>query len=89
LHRPDYVEAMNNLAAMLHGDGDLAGAERYYRSALRLRPNDPESHYNLALLLRACGDQEDAARHMRTALDLAPSRPDFQSILEGGEAPGA
>ncbi|WP_245512757.1 tetratricopeptide repeat protein [Rhizobium sp. BK376] len=40
--KPDYAEAHNNLAVLLHENGDLAGAENYYRNALKLRPEDPE-----------------------------------------------
>ncbi|MBI3998370.1 MAG: tetratricopeptide repeat protein [Armatimonadetes bacterium] len=62
--------------------GDLAEAERLYREALRLRPDDPEVHYNYALLLRAKGDQSGAERHFQIAYDLAPEKPTFKSAIE-------
>ncbi|WP_418314239.1 tetratricopeptide repeat protein [Phyllobacterium zundukense] len=47
---PEYAEAHNNLAVILHESGELAAAEEHYLTALRLRPSDPETNYNLALL---------------------------------------
>ena len=52
---PDYAEAQNNLAVLLHTNGNLAEAEAHYAAALRLRPQDPETNYNFALLAQAKG----------------------------------
>jgi Flp pilus assembly protein TadD len=68
---PDYAEAHNNLAVLLHGEGDLVGAETHYATALRLRPRDPETNYNFALLAQARGDNQTADRHFRIAYELA------------------
>ena len=79
---PDYPEARNNLAVLLHVSGDFETASEHYRAALKLRPNDPEVHYNYGLLLEACGEPEKSAFHLRTAKDLTPDSPAFKSVIE-------
>ena len=66
----------------MHLKGDMAGAERHYGEALRLRPDDPETHYNYALLLKAKGELAEAQEHFRIAHELAPEEPSFQSAIE-------
>ncbi len=78
---PEFAEAHNNLAVLLHLQGDLAEAETHYREALRLRPDDPETHYNLGLVLRSKGD-ETAGEHFRIASELAPEATAFRSAIE-------
>jgi Flp pilus assembly protein TadD len=56
---------------LLHEKGDLAGAERHYSTALRLRPSDAETNYNFALLAEAKGDTEAANRYFRLSKELA------------------
>ena len=80
--RPDYGEAHNNLAVLLHLRGELDEAERHYLDALEARPDDPEAHYNFGLLLRARGDEEGAWRAFATASELAPDVATFRSALE-------
>ena len=45
-----------NLALEHHARGDLIEAERLYRAALALRPDEPRTHWNLGLLLLLKGD---------------------------------
>jgi Flp pilus assembly protein TadD len=56
---------------LLHEKGDLAGAERHYSTALRLRPSDAETNYNFALLAEAKGDNEAANRYFHLSKELA------------------
>ena len=67
---------------------------KYYREALRLRPDYPEAHNNLGILLRAQGDTAGAADQYREALRLRPDYPeahDNYAILlqQLGKAEGA
>ena len=61
-------EATNGLHAAQAGD--YVGAARFYRSALRARPDDPHLHFNLAIVREAAGDLAAAEAHYRQALEL-------------------
>ncbi len=73
---PDTAESLNNLAHLLHDQGDLAGARPLFERALAIRekvlgaehPDTAESLNNLAHLLQAQGD-------------LAGARPLYERAL--------
>ena len=77
---PDYAEAHNNVAVLLHEKGDLAGAERHYSTALRLRPSDAETNYNFALLAEAKGDTW-FVKMTGDAAAVSAAREDFMKLL--------
>ena len=52
--------------------GDLAGAERYARSALQIAPSNPDCHLILATVLHNRGHVADAKRHYAQSLSLKP-----------------
>jgi len=52
--------------------GDVAGAIRQFRDAVRLAPDNPRAHYQLALALRRSGAAGEAQRHFAEAHRLAP-----------------
>jgi tetratricopeptide (TPR) repeat protein len=92
--RPDFAEALSNLAAVLQEQGDLAAAEDCLRRALALQPAFAEAEYNLANLLRARGDGAAAITHYRAALALAPGFFDAHlnlgaALAEAGELAAA
>jgi Flp pilus assembly protein TadD/class 3 adenylate cyclase len=78
--RPDYPEALNNLAVVLRARGQGAEAAQRYQEALELRPDYPEAHYNYAALLASRGSLAGAASHFSEALRL---RPDYVDAHEG------
>ena len=59
-------------AMAAHRAGDVDGAERAYRKALRAEPAFAEAHYNLAHLMQAAGRIEEAVAGYRRALALRP-----------------
>ncbi|MEP7274711.1 MAG: tetratricopeptide repeat protein [Betaproteobacteria bacterium] len=69
---PAFVDAHNNLGALLHRRGRLPEALACYRAALSLRPGSADLHYNLASALRDQGVAADAAAAFRRAISLQP-----------------
>ena len=56
---------------MLKGDYDES--LKYFRHALKLRPNFKTSHNNLGLVLLSQGRAKEAAFHFRKALQIDPN----------------
>jgi len=71
---PADFEAHYNLAAMLQGRGDLAGAEKQYAMALSIRPEDATVNNAIAGANLAAGHPGAAITYLQTALR---SRPDY------------
>lgn len=78
--RPEFADAHNNLAVLLHRRGREREAARHYQEALRARPDYPEAHFNYAAMLAARGHAPGAAEHFREALEL---RPDYVDAHHG------
>ena len=51
----------------LYVDGEIEAAEKCYREALSIRPDDPHAHYHLGVLLRVTGRKQEAITHLQTA----------------------
>ena len=79
--RPDYVEALVNLASALHKVERLEEAESCCRRALELRPEMAEAHSNLAGVLAAQQKYEEAEGHCRRALELKPGLAEAHANL--------
>ncbi len=86
--RPDYVEALCNLAAALRDQGDLGGAEASHCAALSHRPSHGAAWHGLAAVQRELAAFDAAIEsHRRAAtadptnlryrLDLADALADF------------
>ena len=65
---PGDFEAHYNLGSMLQARKNLEGAIAEYRSAVRLRPQDPVGNNALGAALVAAGDPAPAAQYLETAL---------------------
>ena len=65
-----HLEASINLGRLLHLDGDLAGAEKIYRTA---RHASATLSFNLGLLLEDLHRDEEAARAYQEALAQEPA----------------
>ena len=74
--------SLNNLARVLHEEGDLAGARRLHERALTIRearlgadhPDTAQSLSNLATVLYDQGDLAGARRHHERALAIREAR---------------
>lgn len=80
------AEAHRDLAWILFiGEADLQGADREYREALKLNPNDACTHHWYAQLLMAERRSAEALREAQTGLDIDPislsSMYNYGSIL--------
>jgi predicted O-linked N-acetylglucosamine transferase (SPINDLY family) len=71
--RPQYPQALHNLALQLYGAGELDEAEGYYRQLLDLSPDFVTGQVNLASLLQAQGRLDEAARLYERALTFEPT----------------
>lgn len=79
-----------NYGVALERLGDPAGAERSYRKALELQPENVRAHYNLGTLLASRGDRRQGVEHLETAARLDPDSRDVlfnlgQALAEAGE----
>ncbi len=70
--RPDCLEALINLAAVLIDRRRFSEAEKCSRQALLIRPGTAEAHLNLGMALLGQHSPEEAARACREALRLKP-----------------
>lgn len=66
---PDFAEGMNKLAFVLAKQGDMSGAERYYKSSLEIKSDDV-THNALATVLVSLERVEEAEEHYKKALEL-------------------
>ena len=70
--RPDYPEALMNLATVRRNRGNLEDAERLLRRSLELRPNWADAQINLANVALAQGRFEEATKLFSSALQAEP-----------------
>jgi tetratricopeptide (TPR) repeat protein len=61
-------------------EGDLSAAEKYYREAIRLNPNNDNALTHLAKLLHGSGNNREAATYLHRASALRPDRPLTQAL---------
>ncbi len=59
-YHPNFANAFNGLGLVAYEQGDTTEAERLYREALRLDPDDYAAQYNLAILHQARGARDSA-----------------------------
>jgi len=79
VHEADEL-VQEGLAAYLEGELELA--ERRYRDALELKPDDPSALYNLGTLLRVSGRQDEALSVLRRAAMGPEGHPDVVRAAE-------
>lgn len=72
---------LTNLGNEALGEGDLPRAIEFYRSALKLKPDDEEHHFNLAFALARSGGTDEAIRHYGEALRLFPDYTEAHNNL--------
>jgi predicted CXXCH cytochrome family protein len=58
----------NNLAGMLQETGDIAGAEKAFRDAIRVQPDLMAAQFNLGLLLLREGKRDEAISYFQTVM---------------------
>lgn len=71
--KPDYPEAMNDLAGCLTRADKPKEAETYFRLALMAKPTDSKMHMNLGMTLLKLGRNADAAEAFRASIALGKS----------------
>jgi len=71
-HRPEFVDAYNNLGNVLKAEGDLLGAESAYRKAIEIAPAYSNAHFNLGIVLEAMGRPAEARDAYKNALEIQP-----------------
>jgi tetratricopeptide (TPR) repeat protein len=62
-------------------DWEWEGAEKEYRRALELNPNNPMAHHRYAILLGMTGRADEALRKIKRAQRLDPLSPTINRIL--------
>jgi Flp pilus assembly protein TadD len=60
-------------ARLLAQDGRTEEAEKEYREAVRLDPNDPSMRFALARFLAGAGRKDEARKEAETVLALKPT----------------
>jgi len=73
---PTHVTARINLGRLLHGDGNLTGAEAHYRDAVRHDPASALGWYNLGVLLEDVEQPDEAVACYEQAVRLEPELAD-------------
>ena len=70
-----------NKAIKLHSDGNLSGAERYYKYIIDNGTNDPIPYTNYGIILRIYGKLEEAKCALDKAIKLKPNFSDAYNVL--------
>ena len=70
---PRYPDAINNLAAVYHGEGKYKKAEKTYKRALRYGPNSALTYRNLGTAYFSDGKYKEGANAYQKALGLNPN----------------
>ena len=73
---PTHVTARINLGRLLHGDGNLTGAEAHHRDAVRHDPASALAWYNLGVLLEDTEQPDEAVACYEQAVRLEPELAD-------------
>ena len=79
--KPDFLEAVFNLALTYHEMGDFANAERHYRAALLIKPSLLRTHLKLAQLYTETNRKEMAIDEYRKAFQYDPAFFYFKQTL--------
>jgi tetratricopeptide (TPR) repeat protein len=83
---PHHTTARINLGRLLHGEGNLAGAEAHYRDALRHDPANALAWYNLGVLLEDRQQPDEALacyeRAVRADAQLADAHYNLALLYE-------
>ncbi|HRI63575.1 MAG TPA: protein kinase [Polyangium sp.] len=77
-HLPEAYIAMGHALMQL---GDMAGAVRHLREAVKRAPSNPEPHWVLGMILVETGPVDDGAHELETTLSLDPSLPTVHRML--------
>lgn len=78
-----HANAASNLSALAMQMGDVAGAERYARDAIRLEPQHANAWNHLGLALRARGAMDEAGNAFRAAYHHDPAHAQaFANLAE-------
>lgn len=80
-HRPDYVNALTQLAVIALGSGQIDEARRLIAETVRLEPRNASLHLNLGAIALRTGQRDEAERHFERALQLDPRLPGAQLEL--------
>lgn len=75
-HRPQFAEALINLANTLIELADLARVEACYRRALEVNPREALAHHGLGLYLFRVGKTAEAGRCFASAVECNPGHVD-------------
>ena len=67
--KPDYVEALDNLAVLLDAEGEVVAAVDLLRHSLALKVDNPLARNNLAASLLKLGLHQEALRECRAVLE--------------------
>ena len=62
-----------NLGLAISKRGNILGAEKQYRQAVRLDPNYDLAHFNLASVLQKQGQNAEAVKHFTAAIQIRPA----------------
>jgi tetratricopeptide (TPR) repeat protein len=73
--RPDFVQALNEMALLLANQQKVADAEPYFERALRKDPNYSETYLNLGMVAQTQGKLEQAMARYEEAARLEPEGP--------------
>jgi protein O-mannosyl-transferase len=79
----DRARAEQLLGWIAQERGQLDVAERHYRSAIALRPDETLAHYRLARLLKQAGRNDQAVAAYKKTLELFPG--DLPSLIDLGD----
>jgi predicted O-linked N-acetylglucosamine transferase (SPINDLY family) len=64
-----------------HQNGDLAGAEQFYKQVLQLEPEHPEANHLMGTLAHQLGRNDLAIAFLERAVQFSPKNANFHNVL--------
>jgi tetratricopeptide (TPR) repeat protein len=79
--RPEYLQAMVNLANVVAMMGDYENAVKIFSGVLKIDANHINTHYNLGLIyMQELNRPKDALYHFKRVLEINPNVPQADKV---------
>ena len=72
-HKPNHIQALNNLGVTLQKLSKLKEAELIYKKTIELNPDNLSAYNNLGIIFHALGKFDEAELSLRKTINLKPN----------------
>lgn len=80
--KPDYAEAMNNIAGVYMAVNQIDEAMKFYQETIKYAPSFADAYYNFGYALAKKGDIKNAVFMWKRTLQIAPQHQLAKQMLD-------